>query len=182
VGGCIVTSAEEFPEEQQVPPAVLDTPDLPIGTIIAYNQSMENEVRLGINVRDDNVDDVLQVQAKITVVGQTEYDLVCPQVNINSSGTPDREQFELVIQRTQIRTGACNRVDVYVSRDFVGNCSEDRDLATRPRFRGDLAHGLYWVWETSGDPVSNGAAARDLVNSCQTIARTTTPTSMPIVQ
>lgn len=182
MGGCIVTSAEDFPEEQQVPPVVLDTPDLPIGTIIAYNQGREPDVRLGINVRDDNLDDVLQVQAKITVVGQTDFELVCPMVNINPNNTPDREQFDLVIPRGQIRTGACNRVDVWVSRDFVGNCTEDRDLATRPRFRTDIAHALYWIWEMSADPVSNGSAATNLVNTCQTIAQTPTTTSMPIVQ
>src|SRR5215510_8712592 len=52
LGGCIVTDAEEFPEEEQVPPIVLNTPDQPIGSIISYDASgTEPDVRLNLSVR-----------------------------------------------------------------------------------------------------------------------------------
>jgi hypothetical protein len=184
VGGCVVTSAEEFPEELQVPPVVLDTPGLPIGQIVAFNQKNENELRLGLTVRDANIDDVLQVHAKLTVVGQSAADSVyiCPPIDIGASTHPDRDQFELLIERAKIRMGACNKLDVYVSREFVGTCTQDTEAFALPSTRGDIGHGLFWIWEVSGDPVTNPGAAADIVNSCPTVTRAGTSTSVPMVQ
>jgi hypothetical protein len=179
VGGCIVTSAEEFPEEVQVPPIVLDSPGLPIGAIVRYDQRNENGVRLRINIRDANVDDELQVQAELSVVGQSALEHVCPEVPVGTTDQPDRMQFDLVIDRSKIRMGVCNKVDVYVSRDFAGNCTDNPKGIGLPQLdRKDLGHALYWIWEISGEPGQNPNAAQDITSSCETTTLVST-TSMP---
>jgi hypothetical protein len=181
VGGCVVTSAEEFPEELQVPPVVLNTTGFPIGSILTFNQMTGTDLRLGITVRDDNIDDILQVQAALSVVGQPIPEYVCPIPTIGTSGQPERDEFSLLIPRANIRAGACNRVDIYVSRDFSGDCTDTRGFGY-PRVRGDIATALYWVWETSADPVSNQSAASDIVNTCAVVTPAGTPTPPPTMR
>jgi hypothetical protein len=180
VGGCVVTSAEEFPEELQVPPVIVDRPDFPLGSIIRSDQTKENGLRLEINVRDQNIDDVLQVHATLTVVGQRDPDLVCPMRDLETSGQPDRGQYDLVIDRAKIRAGTCSLLDVYVSRKFVGTCTDKPNAFTYPRDDDDFAHATFYIWEMSGDPVSNPSAATDLVNTCPTITLAGTSTAMPM--
>lgn len=181
VGGCIVTSEAEFPEEQQVPPVVLNTPDLPIGSVVDYDlRSQSNDVRLGISVRDDNLEDTLQVQAEITVVGQPTPNRVCPMIDIMPSGNAVREQFGLVIDRAKIRQGACNRVEVFVSREFAGTCTDRNGFAVPQLGKGDLATAIFWIWEMSGDPLSNGDGALAITNTCMRVTRAATTTSMPM--
>jgi hypothetical protein len=172
-----VTSAEEFPEEQQVPAVVLDTPALPIGTIFQFDLMRDNELRLGITVRDENIDDELEVQARLSVVGQPDYRYVCASL-IGPSAQPIREPVNVVVDRSKIREGACNTVDVFVSREFVGTCTQDTGAFDFPRAKGDVAHALYYIWETSGDPSQNANAARELVTTCPTQTRAGT-TAMP---
>ena len=187
VGGCIVTSEAEFPEEQQVPPVVLDTPALPIGSIIAFDRK-DGEVRLTISVRDDNLEDTLEVQAELTVVGQPNPVRVCagPNVKINPSTEAVREPFVLLIPGASVRPGACNKVTVFVSREFNGTCTdaEQRGFGVPALGKSDLAKAQFWIWEMSRDPVSNAEAAQDLVNTCQTtiITRSAATTSTPTDQ
>lgn len=178
VGGCIVTSAEEFPEEVQVPPIVLDTPGLPIGTIIAYDMTNDNELRLSITVRDDNLDDELQVHAQTSVLGVSEIMRICAPVPIMPNQQATREQYDFVIPRSSVRPGVCNKLDVYVSREFVGSCTERVGGFNLPQNRGDIGQAGFWIWETSGDPASNPSAAQSIFNTCPVVTRTSM-TSMP---
>jgi hypothetical protein len=179
VGGCIVTSAEEFPEESQVPPVVLDTPDLPIGSVVKYDQRNDKEVRLGIDIRDENVDDELKVQVEITVVGQSVPERLCPMNMVGRTTLPERMEFELLIGSAQIKTGLCSKVDVWVSQDFAGDCADTRGFGV-PQNRGDLGHAQYLIWELSGDPLQNAKAAQDLISSCPTITPRVSTTMMPM--
>jgi hypothetical protein len=179
-----VTSAEQFPEETKVPPVVLYTPDLPVGSIIAYDGSKENDLRLRITVRDANVDDDLVISARLSVVGQQVVDYVCPENTVMRSGHPTRPQFDLVIDRSKIKPGACTLVDVAVSSKFYDACPTESDhgvLFGAPFADGDVARTRYWIWEMSGDPASNPSAAQGLVTTCltMTLAPTTSPTMVP---
>jgi hypothetical protein len=178
VGGCVVTSAAEFPEEIPVPPVVLNTGDLAAGDIIAYDLRGGGDLPLRVTVKDDNVDDELVMRAKLSVSGQAMFEFVCPSLTIKPSQEPQREQFNLVIPRAMIKPGACTRVEIFVSKRFVVECpptSEDAEifaqLFARPSDKGDVASAQYWIWELSGDPASMGNAAQALVTSCQTVTR-----------
>jgi hypothetical protein len=185
VGGCIVTSAEEFPEETQVPPVVLFTPDLPGGSTIAYDESKENGLRLGITVSDANVDDKLVISARLSVVGQQMVDFVCPENTVMLSGQPERPQFDLVIDRSKIKQGACTLVEVAVSSRFLDACPTESDRAPlfgAPFIDGDVARTQYSIWEMSGDPASNPGAAKAILTSCRTVTRAPTTSMTTMVQ
>lgn len=180
VGGCVVTSAEEFPDETQVPPIVLDTPDLPLGSIIAFDQRRDNELRLPITVRDENIDDELQVQVQLSVVGQSMVERICPEAPIPKSGQADRAQFQISIGSARIKPRACSKVEVFVSRRFAGTCTDDEGFALPSFSRSDLARGRFWIWEMSGDPASEAEAAKGIVTSCQTVTRAPTTSMTPV--
>jgi hypothetical protein len=181
-GSCIVTNAEEFAEEVQVPPIVLNTPDQPIGSIIGYDASgTDPDVRLNISVRDDNIDDTLVVHAEVSVVGQPTT-RICPTIDIVPSGRPERAQFGLLIPRANIRPGACNQVMVYVSREFVGTCADPIGFGRPQRSRTDIATAMFWIWETRDNPTSNDKAALGVTSTCQVMTHADTSASMPTGQ
>jgi hypothetical protein len=182
VGGCVVTSAEEFPEEPVVPPVVIDTPDLPNGAIVAYNMNNDNELRLGITVRDENVTTDLEIQARLSVVGQPTPELICPLMpQIKSTGVPQRETFQLVVLRSQIRPGACTKVEFVVSPKFLRSCLDKPQFFGEPDRPDDVGRATYWIWEMSGNPAANPAAAQGIVTSCALLTRAPS-TSMPTSQ
>jgi hypothetical protein len=188
LGGCIVTNAEEFPEEQQVPPIMLDTPLVPIGSILAFDSRKDPEVRLPITVRDDNLDDTLLVHTQLTV-GQMRSRISSEDTDLRIIPSTEavREQFTVLINGTLIRQGACNKVEVFVSREFVGDCKRDPAAFTFPQNKGDVARATFWIWELSSDPMSSAEAALGVTTTCPLVTRTTstaspTSASMPMVQ
>lgn len=181
VGGCLVTSAEEFPEEAKVPPIVVDTAALPIGSIIAFDQMKENELALLITTSDANLDDELELRARLSVAGQN-YESICGPI-ITPSGEARREQARLAIQGPLVRKGVCSKLEVRVSSKFAIPCEKTMDDGGFgvPADPEDLGIGTFWIWEMSGDPAANAAAAQNIVTSCQTLTRptmTTPPATM----
>jgi hypothetical protein len=185
LGGCIVTNAEDFPEEQQVPPILLDSPALPLGSIIPFDPRNESMVPLRLTVRDDNLDDVLQLQVEVTAIGQ-QPKRFCPDIKIPAGDDPVREQVSIAVDRTMIYARACNRVVVFVSRDFANTCTDDDSRGFGvPAQKNDLGKAQFWIWDMSGDPTSNGDAALGLTTTCSLATRTTattSTTSMPMGQ
>ncbi|HET6333583.1 MAG TPA: hypothetical protein VFG30_10240 [Polyangiales bacterium] len=172
-----MTSAEEFPEETQVPPVVVDTPDLPIGSIVAFDLNNENELRLNITVRDDNIDDDLEIQARLSVVGQSMPEYVC-DTPIMKTQEPQRAQSPLIVDRSKIRPGACTKVEIAVSSRFARPCATNPELFGIPLREDDVGRATFWIWEMSGNPAANPTAAQGIVTSCALL--TTAPsTSMP---
>jgi len=180
VGACIVTSAEEFPEEPQVAPIVLDTPDLPVGSIVAFDQNSEPDLRLTITVRDDNIDDPMEIQARLSVVGQPPYDFYCSETGIPPNGTTTR-QYELPLDPSRIKQGACSRVEVVVSSRFAGARTCGTNFGIPANSDDDIARATYWIFEMSGDPASNPSAAQNLINSCQTVVTRAQSNTNPTV-
>ena len=177
MGGCLVTSAAEFPEEVKVPPIVVDTAALPIGSIITFDQTKENELALPITTSDANLDDVLELRARLSVAGQN-YENICGP-SITPSGEPKREQARLSIPGSLLRKGACSKLEVLVSSDFSVPCPKTiTDGGFGVAEETDLAFGVFWIWEMSNGPAANATAAQDIVTSCQTLTRPTI-TPMP---
>lgn len=182
LGGCIVTSEATFPEEEQVPPVILNTPELPIGSVIGYDssRSTQPEVRLGISVSDENIEDTLEVHTELSVVGQPTVERVCTMA-IQPSGRAERERIEILIPKSQIRVGACNQVTVFVSREFVGTCLDPVGFGKPQLGRTDIATAQFQIWETSDSPQLNEKAALQITSTCPIMMRATT-TSMPMGQ
>ena len=168
-----MTSAEEFPEETPVPPAILDNPTAPVGAIWAIDKTKVPNLSVAITVRDENLDDVLQVQARFSVGAEPPYDFACPPNPINPADKPTRDVFDLRIETAKLKVGLCTRLEVVVSEKFSGGCMGI------PSEGDDAAHANYWIWEMSGMPAMNPAAAQVLLTSCQTVTSAQgTPTSM----
>lgn len=168
-----MTSPVEFPEEQPVPPVIQNTPGFPIGSILEFNKnSPDRDLRLPISVKDDNVNDMLEVRAQLSVVGQSPYSYECGPDKIIAPGVePQRELFELVIDPNKLKDGACTLVEVYVSSEFAYGCDDQRQTFLVPSHKNDLASARFWIWETSGLVAGTQTAAQDLVTSCQTVTR-----------
>jgi hypothetical protein len=169
-----VTSAEEFPEETPVPPAVLYTPMQPVGGIVTIDQTTQNDLRLAFRVRDENLEDVLEYEARLSVGGAPPYYFICPPGQINPiAGNPVREVVELVIEPQKLKAGACTKVEVIVSKTFAGGC------IGAPVEPEDSARATYWIWETSGLTAMDTGAPEELLTSCETMTSAQgTPTSM----
>lgn len=162
-----------------MPPIVLDTPELAVGSIVTFDQTTDgNDLRLGITVRDDNVNDELRVRARLTVSGLAPS-FLCPGDTIFPSGEPQRPEYELILLPTDIRRGACTRVEVWVSSRFDAPCLE-REKFDLPLIPDDVARATFWVWEMSDNPTANAEAAKVIVNSCQTLPRAPATAPMPM--
>jgi len=184
VGGCVVTSAEEFPEETNVPPVVVDTPGFANGSIITFDKNSGNELRLLITVRDENINDDVEIQARLSVLGQPTSQFICPD-KLPPGTQPVREQFPLVVERSKIQPGACTMVEVAVSSRFVRPCSTHPEYFGLPgNNENDVGHATFWIWDMTGNPLSDPAAAQALLGTCQTVTvtRAATPTAMPTGQ
>lgn len=176
-----MTSEATFPDEPQVPPVVLDTPELSSGDIFRVDQTMDvGGLRLGITVRDENVNDELKVRARLSVLG-TAYKHLCELLPpIFAVGEPKRPQYELDLNPMELQPRACTQLEVWVSSRFAAPCN-DHDRFDFVFLEDDVAHATYWIWEESGNPTVNPAAAQDILTSCQTVPRapatmTTPPT------
>ena len=179
-----MTSSEDFPDEALVPPIVLNEGDLPLGSIVTVDKTQGNELRLGITVRDDNIDDELEVRAKLSTLGEGAYDWICAGT-IAPSLEPKRKAFPVILVPSGLRDRLCTRVDIFVSAEFARDCppldDEDRELFDRPLHRGDLARAQFWIWEMSGNPLSIPTAAQAIVSSCETRLRAQTTPPMQMV-
>lgn len=183
VGGCIVTSAEDFPDEPAVPPVVLNNTDLPLGSIVRVNKNEMNEVnelRLGITVRDDNIDDELEVRVKLSVLQEPPYEFGCAGT-ISPGLEAERPQYSVILTPSRLRERLCTKVEIAVSSEFARECppidDEDRSFFDRPLRKNDVARAQFWIWEMSGDPLSNPTEAQRLISSCETEIRSQTAPS-----
>jgi hypothetical protein len=145
---------------------VLDTQTLPLGSILTFDQRTDKDLRLDVTVRDENVEDVLEFQARLSVVGQPPYVFICPDDKIATTGQVNR-MFQVVIDPQKLKPGACTKVEVVVSKRFAGNCMQYFGLPDDP---DDVAHANYWIWEVSSDPGMFPIAAQQLLTSCQTLS------------
>jgi hypothetical protein len=181
-GGCLVTSSVEFEEEVNVPPAVLDTTDFQLGTIYEFDRLVARELRLDVTVRDENVSQDLELRARVSVdssaAGRTA---ICPGQRIAPSGEPRRAATTLTLTESSIQRGACNQVEIFVSSQFFRECKDETFDLTADE--DDLASGVFWVWDLTGDPHTNPNRAQELLNSCQTkppMPNTTPPATMMV--
>jgi len=169
---CLVTDQVELPGENTTPPIVLAaTPSIPLGSVIRFNANLANELPVVFHVRDDNVAETLKFRWHIVTgaAAQIPTDFDCPEPVIPPTGVTLREG-KFAIDGMKLARGACSRVDIVVSAAFRP-CMGRPDLfdVTEDEYN-DLGRGMFWVWELSGDPLTNPGAAQMLASTCPTVA------------
>lgn len=183
VSGCLVTSSVEFEEEANVPPVVLDSAEFPLGGVFEFDPRIAQELSLEVRVRDENLDDELEIRARVSVEDNPSRSFLICQPNrfVFPNGTPTRDSLRLVLNQTQIMPGACSQLEVFVSSRFLRECTDaDERFFDQPLDREDIAIARYSIWEVSGDPLTNLMSASALLNSCETKAQQpNTTTTVP---
>ncbi|HEX4351427.1 MAG TPA: hypothetical protein VHZ95_00910, partial [Polyangiales bacterium] len=91
----------------------------------------------------------------------------------------DDSQTQISIESTSIDRGSCSRIEFVVSANFL-SCEKHPDVdvfdITTPE--DDLGRAVFWILETSTDPLTNPAAARTLLSTCP-LVDAPTPTATP---
>jgi hypothetical protein len=168
LSACLVTDEITFPEEVPYPPTIVDVPgsEIPIGTILWLDIDQrtghpQNEWRIPVRIRDDNVDQELQTRYRVLREGSLlppwTPDVIAP------SGSPTREDYEVKVRFGDLRPGQCHRLELVVSGSFLRR--------TDPRFfdvlndegemNGDIARASWTILE--------GSATTAFVDSCKAI-------------
>lgn len=116
--GCLVTEGIEFPEEENLPPAVVDT--TPAQTKIVRLETTDLDPEFSVTIRDANVEQTLRY------VVYVDRNVDIPQTSaiggeIPPTATGDLERtFTFAIQRALLpNIPSCHRIDLLVSAEFT---------------------------------------------------------------
>ncbi len=176
--GCLVTDPITFKDDVNFPPAIIGDSAYPVGSIITVTQSGPNALDIPLTVRDENVDQQLYQRTLITKSnGYVFY--TCPEPVIPPSGSVERSDVKITINKTDLNRGECNRVDIVVSSRFTDCIDATKLPQLGPeqihkivgRFDdtsdpSDIARARYWVWEVSNDALTDPAKAQALAKTC----------------
>jgi hypothetical protein len=138
-------------------------------------------VRIPVRVRYENTLDDLTARYRINSGSKIGAFTCKPEHIIPPNGAVTRTD-EIVIAATLLDRGTCSQVEYVVSNAFV-DCTKHPDAFDVTTGDDDelLGRAMFWIWETSTDPLTNGMAARALIDTCPTIPYsepTTPPPSM----
>ena len=172
-----MTSEVELPPEITSPPVVLnENPLYPVGGIFKFNASVGNELRIRVQIRDEDTAETLKARWRVKsgTKPYTMFDCTENSENtISGTGLLVRE-FDLFIERLKLERGACNKVEFVVSPEFL-SCKQQLFDVTVPE--GNLGRATYWIWEMSGEPPTP-TESQILVNTCETIDMTNVQPTM----
>jgi hypothetical protein len=177
-GGCLVTDNTQLEPVPKSPPIVLAENMYPLGSVIRVNAGKVNEVRIPIRVRFENTLEDLKTRFRVNSGSKIGAFACNPEHVLPANGTLIRE-MEIVIGSTQLDTGACSQVQYVVSDAFV-DCNKHPDAFDVTTGDDDelLGRAMFWIWETSLDPLTNPMAARALIDTCPAVDYSA-PTTMP---
>jgi hypothetical protein len=146
--------------------------------VIRVNAGKVNEVRIPIRVRFENTLEDLKTRFRVNSGSKIGAFACNPEHVLPANGTLIRE-MEIVIGSTQLDTGACSQVQYVVSDAFV-DCNKHPDAFDVTTGDDDelLGRAMFWIWETSLDPLTNPMAARALIDTCPAVDYSA-PTTMP---
>jgi hypothetical protein len=173
LSGCLVTDEITFPEEPQFPPTILDVPgtDTPIGGILWVDlKQVTNEWRLKVQVRDDNIDEVLEARYRVWVGGEPALP-AWESAEIPPSGAAMRETYEVPVRFGYLRDDTCHRVELAVSGSFVRRTAPVYfDVLNGQGERDDdIARASWTILEGEGEAKTDDVQALLLLRSCETI-------------
>ena len=169
-----MTDQIELPPVPQSPPIVSLAGMADAPPIIKFNRSLNLEMLVNLDVRDEDLTETLRVRWRIIskepAPGTPENQYPCPEPTIVGDGaslTPN--PFPLRVQGSSFARGKCSRVDVVVSSSFK-MCRPDRadewDITTQEDDESDIGRLSFFVWETSDSPTTQPAATLAILTSC----------------
>jgi hypothetical protein len=168
LSGCLVTNPVDFNDPTEIPPVIVDSAKLPIGSIVKVNMDERpNTIRLPITIREDNLSQVLKVRTRITK-SNTIIEYTCPETEIPPTGTNLRP-YDIVIDKTSLNRGECAKVELVVSGSFT-TCVIDQRTDALFDYAvpiDDIARATFWIWEVSGGVLADPQSALRLANSCK---------------
>jgi hypothetical protein len=149
-GGCLVTDAITFDEEPNLPPIVLSKVGEPeIGSIVWIDKFAMPQWTLGVQVRDENLEQPLEAHWRIRTRDERSprfHPLPVPSV----AGSPVRD-LDLFIDTAGLQDYECHRLELVVSGSFIEGLTDPDSFAfVRPEHLYDLAFASWWIWEGEG--------------------------------
>lgn len=163
--GCLVTDKITFPTEPDIPPMILDAPatDTPIGTTLWVNKATRTEVRLPVQVREDNLTEPLDAHWRVLSAGNDAPPFEVLPLPLGQL----LRDLDVVVQTSSLHMGECHRVELAVSGHFFPN--------TKPAFfdlapsDDEVAHASWTIWEGRGDSQATPEEKAKLIDSCNAI-------------
>jgi hypothetical protein len=176
-GGCLVTDNAQLEPVPQSPPIVLATNMYPLGSTIKVDATKVNEVRIPLRVRYENTLEDLKTRFRINT-GSKVGAFACPEPILPGLGALTRE-MDIVIGSTQLDRGSCTQVQYVVSAAFV-DCYKHPESFNVTTGEDDelMGQAQFWIWEISTNPLTDGMAARALIDTCPAIDYAV-PSTMP---
>lgn len=162
---CIITTPTEYIDEPLLtPPRIRDLPERTrprLGNLIELRET-DTAVVFEVPVDDTGVDDELQWQLFVNVARECgALEGMCVPAThgaVRPNGTT-RRLVEATLPEVSFATG-CNRVELWVSSDFVF-----KGDVHRPRQTGDVDFATWWVFKRARGGVTDGGVI-DPVESC----------------
>lgn len=162
----------EVKEEPQTPPIVLAASEISLASVIKFDASRQNELRIPVQIRNENTTEVLKVRMRIVTSGRTSEKFLCPEPEVPPNNA-QRRDFQIVIAAGKFTLGTCHRIDFIVSGDFQ-SCKKNSEWFDYTYGDPDeeVGRATFWVWEVSNEPL-NPANSQALLSTCPALDRTT---------
>lgn len=155
LSACLVTDEIQFPEDVPYPPTIIDVPgaEIQIGSIVWVDlaEHPQNEWRLPVRIRDDNVDQTLE--ARYRVVWQEDLSPMWAKDEIVPSGSPTREDYDVKVRFGDLQPGACHHVELVVSGSFLRRTENSffDVLNDEGQSNDDIARASWTILEGKGE-------------------------------
>jgi hypothetical protein len=172
-----VTDEIEAPTDTY--PAPIITPRFPRpNQVLRFNAFAGSVGQLVVPLKIDDLDLQRTLKLRWRVINtlsstdqDAELDYLCPELPIPPSGSITRADFSLTIPATKFEPNSCNHVEIVVSDKFfpctIFKGQNSWDFPTSGRSE-DVGRATFMVWEDSGDPVQDSAAAVMVTSTCRT--------------
>jgi len=149
-GGCLVTDEFHFQAEPNLPPVFVNRPGEPeIGEHIWIDNSVQSQRRLGVRIRDENVEQELELHWRIRQDREMVPEWAAVPVP-TASGNPERD-VDIFINADRLPRYTCQRLELVVSGSFIPELIEPEYFAfVVPEDRSDRGFALWWIWEGEG--------------------------------
>ncbi|HEY2733210.1 MAG TPA: hypothetical protein VGI70_04460 [Polyangiales bacterium] len=155
--------------------------DIPLGSVIRFNAAQSNQLTIPLRVRDDNIQETLKARYRIVTSTKTGT-YACPEPLIPANNELIRDDApgtQIVFDRTLIDRGSFSRIEFVVSADFL-SCEKHPDVFdVTTSDNDDVGRAVFWILETSTDPLTNANAARTLLSTCPVVDAPMPPATPP---
>jgi hypothetical protein len=176
LGACLVTDQVQLEPEITTPPIVLTAPNQPVGSIFKFNASVQNELPIPVQIRDEDTLETLTPRWRVKYSATKWSNFDCPEIPIPPAPGVVIRQHTIRVESFKLARGACNKVEFVVSSAFISCDAHPELFDVAIDAKNDLGRAMFWVWETSGG--GSDTAAQMLLNTCEVIDATATPPTM----